>query len=315
MDGRRAPGRSPASPSRAAAWRRPVTIAVAAAMRAFGLVVRAGAPRRSQASSRTGQVAAHLLGDVGALLALGPAGEVRGVPRSGVHPGRHVEVGRAAVELEHLRRHPVEHVAVVGHQHAGRRGSRPATPPGSGWRRGRGGWSARRGSARRARSASSPASATRLAWPPDSSVVGASTSAAMPSRSSIASPAQPSPTASRTVPGGSTGDWSSTPTRTPASPTHRAGLGLQVAGEHPQQGGLARAVDPDDADAVAVVERQRHVGEQRSLGAGGGQPLGVEEDHGGGCEPGRKRAIARPEPGLAISVGREGFEPPKDDAG
>ena len=88
---------------------------VAASMRAFGLLVRAGAPRRSQASSRAGQVAARSSAVGGLLLALAPAGEVGGVAEPGAT--RRVHVGAAPVELEHLGRHAVEHVAVVGDEH------------------------------------------------------------------------------------------------------------------------------------------------------------------------------------------------------
>ncbi len=76
-------------------------------MRAFGLLVRAGAPRRSQASSWPGEVAADRSSADGPLLALGPRLEVAGVAAV-------VDVALPAVELEDPGRHPVEHVAVVG---------------------------------------------------------------------------------------------------------------------------------------------------------------------------------------------------------
>ena len=95
----------------------PSTSAVAVAIRAFGF----GRARR-RATSQPGQLArrqvlADLLGNLGSLLALGPAGQVGRVPGAGVPARRHVQVGRATVELEHLGRDLVEHVAIVGDQH------------------------------------------------------------------------------------------------------------------------------------------------------------------------------------------------------
>ncbi|CAB5045785.1 unannotated protein [freshwater metagenome] len=59
------------------------------------------------------------------------------------------------------------------------------------------------------------ASATRFSCPPDNSRVSASVMSPMPNLSSIASPCQPPPTASRTVPSGSTGNCGNTPMRAP----------------------------------------------------------------------------------------------------
>ena len=135
----------------------------------------------------------------------------------------------------------------------------------------------------------SRASATRLACPPDSSSVRASSMSPIPSRWSIASPCHPAPTASRTVPAGSCGVWSSTPTRTPrphrtvppSLPRSRS-LRREGARQHPQQRALAAAVDADDTDPVAVGDRDRDVGEQRPVGAAGGEAFGVDQDHRGG---------------------------------
>ena len=46
-----------------------------------------------------------------------------------------------------------------------------------------------------------------------------------------------------------------------------AGVGFLDLGEHPQQGGLAGAVEADDADPGVVVEPERDVGEQLTGGA------------------------------------------------
>ena len=59
---------------------------------------------------------------------------------------------------------------------------RPAIPRGTRWRRGRGGWSARRGSSASHSRASSAASATRFFCPPDSWSVDASSTSPMPRR-------------------------------------------------------------------------------------------------------------------------------------
>ena len=85
-------------------------------MRAFGFDVRAGAPRRSQASSRV----ARFLRTCSATSARSSrsARPARyAAYRTGVPARRHVQVGRATVELEHLGGDLVEHVAVVGDQH------------------------------------------------------------------------------------------------------------------------------------------------------------------------------------------------------
>lgn len=65
-----------------------------------------------------------------------------------------------------------------------------------------------------------------------------------------------------------------------AAGPQRAAVGLGAPGEHPQQGGLAGAVDAHEAEAVAGRHRQREVGEQVPTGTGGGQVGGVEQDHG-----------------------------------
>ena len=97
-------------PWRAAGSARLSTMAVADSMRALGLRVRAGAPRRSQASSLRARLRRVRLRRRGLLLALGPALEVDVVAAV-------VDVAPAPVELEDPRGDPVEHVAVVGDEH------------------------------------------------------------------------------------------------------------------------------------------------------------------------------------------------------
>ena len=76
-------------------------------MRAFGLRVRAGAPRRSQASSDRARLRRTSSWPARPRLALGPRLEVPGVAAL-------VHVAAPAIELEDPGRHPVEHVTVVG---------------------------------------------------------------------------------------------------------------------------------------------------------------------------------------------------------
>jgi hypothetical protein len=63
-----------------------------------------------------------------------------------------------------------------------------------------------------------------------------------------------------------------------APPAHRPGVGLALAGQDAQQRGLALPVQPDDAHAVAVGDRDGAVGEERPLPRSGRHPLRVDED-------------------------------------
>ena len=102
-------------------------------MRAFGFDVRAGAPRRSHASSRRGEVLARLLGGRGLRFAFDARREVCRVAGSAGPFLRNVEVARAAVDLEHLVRDAVEHVTVVGHEEQpAREGGQPFLEVGDG---------------------------------------------------------------------------------------------------------------------------------------------------------------------------------------
>ena len=67
-----------------------------------------------------------------------------------------------------------------------------------------------------------------------------------------------------------------------AAAAHDARLGLAVAAHHREQRALAAAVETDDADAVAVAEGEREIGEQRPIRAGRPQALCIDQNHGSG---------------------------------
>ena len=60
--------------------------------------------------------------------------------------------------------------------------------------------------------------------------------------------------------------------------THRTAVGGHDAGEDPEQGGLAGAVDPDHADPIAVGDRQGEVLQDGPVRPHKGDVLEVEED-------------------------------------
>ena len=60
--------------------------------------------------------------------------------------------------------------------------------------------------------------------------------------------------------------------------THRTAVGGHDAGEDPEQGGFAGTVDPDHADAIAVGDRQGQVLKQGPVRPDEGDVLEVEED-------------------------------------
>ena len=234
-------------------------------MRNFGFDVRAGAPRRSHASSLRARFCRRASMTRGLPVALDALQDVRGVAA--------VEgLDDAVVHLPRRRCRPRRGTTGRGSRRAGRRMSRPSAA--SGARRAtrsprrRGGWWARRGRARRRRRTSSAASATRRRWPPERLAdlgvprdVGeqagddvARRARRPPTRARSASPT----TAALTVSASSSvSAWSSTPTRTPPRHGHAARVGLEPAGEQRQQARLAVAVAADDADAVALVDAER----------------------------------------------------------
>jgi hypothetical protein len=64
-----------------------------------------------------------------------------------------------------------------------------------------------------------------------------------------------------------------------AAAPHRALLRLSRARKHPQERGLAGAVDAHQPQAIAGGEGEREAGEQLAAGSGCGEALGLEEDH------------------------------------
>ena len=69
------------------------------------------------------------------------------------------------------------------------------------------------------------------------------------------------------------------PDSSPAAAAHNACLGIEIATDDSQQCALAATVESDDANAIAVADRERHIVEQRSIGSRGAQPLGIDQDH------------------------------------
>ena len=226
-----------------------------------------------------GQVATDaLLGD-GALLALEPRREVRGVAAL-------VHVAATAVELEDPRRHPVEHVAVVGHQH-----QRTAVL---------------------GQALLQPADGVdvevvgrlvedqhdvvaRLARRADlDEGAGERHPLGLPARQRrgrvVEAPAEVEPVERRRGVPAAAGDVTDRRSAErcvlvehddPAAPStaDHAGLRLGDPGELAQQRRLAAAVQPDDGESITRRDRHRDVGEQRPPGAAGGQADGVEQDH------------------------------------
>ena len=63
---------------------------------------------------------------------------------------------------------------------------------------------------------------------------------------------------------------------------HIAGVGLKLAGQHLQQGGLARAIGPDNADAVAAMDAQAEIADDAFVAEALGNALGVDHLGAGG---------------------------------
>ncbi len=126
--------------------------------------------------------------------------------------------------------------------------------------------------------ASSAASATRFFCPPDSWSVGTSSSAAH-AQARQHRFALPLVTIEAVAHRGAHGarrqhrELGQRADPSVAAAAHDARLGFAVAAHHREQRALAAAVETDDADAVAVVEGEREIGEQRA--DSGGAPPGL----------------------------------------
>jgi hypothetical protein len=57
-----------------------------------------------------------------------------------------------------------------------------------------------------------------------------------------------------------------------------AAVGLLLAGDHAEQGGLAGAVGADDADDAAGRQAEGHVLEQQAVAVGLATPFGLDDD-------------------------------------
>jgi hypothetical protein len=218
-----------------------------------------------------------------------------------------VQVGGAAVDLQHLVGDPVEHVAVVGDQHqAAAIGGQPLLQELDGIE---------------VEMVGGLVEDQRLVLPAQQAgqrhplglatgqFVGATVdqrSHTQPVEHRLALPAAAHRVAHAAL--GQHGLLCEKADARTAPPTHLAGFGVGFATQEAQQRALAAAVDADHTDAVTVAERERDVVEQRAVGARGLQAGGVDQDHGAASLPGSapsalraKSKIARPH-GLAISV-------------
>ncbi|CAB4605362.1 unannotated protein [freshwater metagenome] len=300
------------SPARAGASGRASTSAVAAAIRAFGLLVRAGAPRRSQASSRV----ARLRRVCSAASAC--------ASRS-VRPSRYAAYPepacRPAGTWRYDRPRSSSSTSVVTRSRTWRSWVTISSPPRNAASRcsrnaiaSRSRWFV--GSSRISRSCSSAsrrASAVRLACPPDSPDVSASRRPPIPRRSSMASPCHPCPTASRTVPAGRSGRWGSTPMRAPRP--HRT---VPIVPSGPGCGSISRA---SIRSSVVLPEPLMPTTPMRSPGS---TVIDTSVNSGRSGRLADRREASRrlmcrgkprsPGPGnetwRSDVVGREGFEPP-----
>ncbi len=264
---RGAPNPRSSSPTRAARSGRPSTIAVAVAMRAFGLLVRAGAPRRSQASSWRARLRRT------SAPGRRPAPRARRAPRGSRRSrprGRSPARGRAPGSASSTRSSTWRSwdTSTSPPRCTARRSSSQAMASMSRWFVG----------SSRISSTSSPASpggptstrararATRLVSPPDSVAVGSSRRPPRSRRSRVAAASHVRPVTSPIVAPGERRVLIEHDDARAAAPTDDAGLGLDAPGELAQQRRLAAAVEPDDGEAVAGLERDGHVREQRPPG-------------------------------------------------
>ena len=254
--------------------------ALAASMRNFGFDVRAGGPRRSQASSLRTRFCRRTSDRGGLALPLCLGQHERRVAAL-------VGVDDPVVHLPRLLADRVEEPPVVGdHDQRGRTVPRGASASHATASTSR--WLV--GSSRTIRSCSPrsrPASPQRRRSPPDSPATARSSSTPASSTSTISrsdgvgrplvvGPAAEHHLAHRVGVGEVVG-LAQVADRQPALPRHPAAVGLLLAGHDPQQGGLAVPVAADDADPLPGPDAEGDVGEQRADAVRLGDPLEVDQ--------------------------------------
>ena len=232
-----------------------------------------------------GQVAAGGLGRRRVLLALGLPQEVGLVPSL-------VHVGRTAVELEHPGRHPVEQVAVVAHDdQAPGVVDEPVLEPGDGPQ------------VQVVGRLVQDEELTRLGQHPgERHPLGLAPRQRGDVGIDLATHAQPvehggrlpavahrlSDGTGRQVRGLAEEDGAD-----PAAPPDDTGIRVEAAGEHPQQGGLAGAVDPDHAEPVPGGDGHREPGEEWTVGHRDAHVLEIDEHAHGPTVPPSRRGTDR----------------------
>ena len=185
----------------------------------------------------------------------------------------------AAIELDDARRDALEEHAVVRDEDDGAVDSRRGTSRATSSSRCRGGWSARRGAAGQAAPTSARASSTRRRQPPDS--VSRARRAEDPRRESdestrcsrCQSSSRPrSPRPSDTTSNTGACRRAERPARAadaqPGLPPHACRPRRELAADDLQQRRLAGAVAADDADALARLDLQAGIVEQRQMAVG-----------------------------------------------
>jgi DNA-binding FrmR family transcriptional regulator len=216
-----------------------------------------------------GQVAPRRLGDLGPLLALGPAQQVGLVPAL-------VEVPAATVELQHPRRHPIEEVAVVGDQdQPALEVEEPLLQPGH---RpdiemvGRLVEDEQLGRPRQHRGQRDPLD---LAAGKGRHIGVMEVGQTETIHGRLGLP--PLPDGVRD--GARRQDRLLLEVAHPAAPTapHPTVVGVLGPGYHAEEGGLARPVDTDHAQALAIGNRDREVLEESPIGPDDGDVLEVDE--------------------------------------
>ena len=254
-------------------------MAVAATIRAFGLLVRAGAPRRSHANSLRARLRRTC-----SWPAARASRSARCLEEAGI--AALVDVAATSIELEESGRDPVEDVTIVRHQNESTpmHGEALLEPRDGVDVKMVGGFVKNQqdvfiGFTRQAdldERAGERDALGLTARQRDRHVVEPATEVeAVEDRRRI--PRPPDDIADRGP--GQRGILIEHDDACAAPATHDTGLRFDVAGELAQQRRLAAAVQPDDGEPVAGLDGDRHVREQRPPGPAGGQADGVNEDH------------------------------------